>query len=364
MISSWPDETDRFRRTARLLWVAIAAVASVTAAALAFSGLHLDLASNPFLIAAGIGYWAIAWVYRSLRADEQIAIAIETTGQLLLIVLLGIVLSYPAATAALPYRDAELYAIDQWLGFDRHAYVDFVSNRDWLVTTVNIIYLTMQPQLGLVPLVLILARRLDRLQQFVMAFTIAVMLTVAIFVFVPAVGAFVHVDLTPEEYARLPAAIYTPARSLDALRSGALAFVPLNDLEGLVAFPSFHTAAGLLYAWALWPLRRLRWPAIILNCAMIATTPLGGAHYMTDLLGGAIISVAAVLVARRVCAGRPHARSIHHGSESGRINWSHFITASRLRFNYSTAPAPLWRHTEAPDSCATVPRRITGVNTE
>src|SRR5207248_2531378 len=145
------------------------------------------------------------------------------------------------------YRDAELYAIDQWLGFDRRAYVDFVANQTGLVTTVNILYLTMQPQLGLVPLALTLAKRLDRLQEFVVALTVALVLTIAIFPFVPAVGAFVHVDLTPEEYAHLPATIYTPARTLDALRSGVLQFVPLNDLEGLIAFPSFHTAAGVLY---------------------------------------------------------------------------------------------------------------------
>ena len=64
----------------------------MAAAALAFSGLRVDFASNPFLIAAGIAYWVIAWIYRSVRADEQIAAAIETTGQLLLIVLLGIIL--------------------------------------------------------------------------------------------------------------------------------------------------------------------------------------------------------------------------------------------------------------------------------
>jgi membrane-associated phospholipid phosphatase len=160
--------------------------------------------------------------------------------------------------------------------------------------------------------VLILARKLDRLQEFVVAFSIALVLTMAIFVFVPAVGAFVYVDLSPEQYARLPATVYTPARTLEALRSGTLAFVPLDDLEGLVAFPSFHTAAGLLYAWALWPLRRLRWPAIILNCAMIATTPLGGAHYVTDVLGGAIITALALVVARRVGAPRPQVRLIRH----------------------------------------------------
>ena len=70
---------------------------------------------------------------------------------MLLIMLLGIVISYPAAVTALPHRDAELYAIDQCLGFDRRAYVNFVSNRPELVTAVNIIDQTMQPQLALVP---------------------------------------------------------------------------------------------------------------------------------------------------------------------------------------------------------------------
>jgi hypothetical protein len=64
-------------------------------------------------------------------------------------------------------------------------------------------------------------------------------LTFAIFVFVPAVGAFVHVDLTPEEYLRLPASVYTPPRTLDAPRSSALHSIPLDDLEGLVAFQVF-----------------------------------------------------------------------------------------------------------------------------
>ena len=77
--------------------------------------------------------------------------------------------------------------------------------------------------------------------------------------------------------------------------------MPLDDLEGLVAFPSFHTAAGLLYIWAFWPLRLLRWPAIVVNCAMIATTPLGGAHYVIDLLAGAVVAFAAIAATQYVC---------------------------------------------------------------
>ena len=130
------------------------------------TGLRIDLASNPPLVAAAIGYGALPWFYHSLGHDERLATGLETTGQMLLTMLLGIVISYPAAVTALPYRDAELYAIDQWLGFDRRAYVDLVRHQAWLVTAVNIVYQTMQPQLALVPLALFLAGRLGRLQRF------------------------------------------------------------------------------------------------------------------------------------------------------------------------------------------------------
>jgi len=114
----------------------------------------------------------------------------------------------------------------------------------------------------------------------------------------------------------------------------------------------------------LWPMRWLRWPAIILNCAMIATTPLGGAHYVTDLLGGAIVATLAVVVTRRICAEQPHARAIHNVSNYARINWSQFITVPRFRFGYSITTAPSCKHTEAIGSCSIAPRPITSINSQ
>jgi hypothetical protein len=107
------------------------------------------------------------------------------------------------------------------------------------------IYLYMLPQLALVPAVLIFSARIERLQRFVAAYGIALFATVAIFVFMPAVGAFVYFDLTPAQYAALPNDVYTPARTLDALRSGTMKTINLSNLEGLIAFPSFHTAAAV-----------------------------------------------------------------------------------------------------------------------
>jgi hypothetical protein len=124
--------------------------------------------------------------------------------------------------------------------------------------------MSMLPQLAIVPLVSIITSQIERLQRFIAAYCIALILRIGIFAFVPAVGAFVYFDLTPSQYAALPPNIYMPARTLDGLRSGVTKTISLNNLEGLIAFPSFHTAAAILYAWALWRVKAVRWLAAAL----------------------------------------------------------------------------------------------------
>jgi hypothetical protein len=73
--------------------------------------------------------------------------------QLLLILMLGLLLSYAATVIAMPYRDEELLAFDRWLGFDRESYVRFFTDQPWKIRVSN---LAMLPQLAIVPLVMIL----------------------------------------------------------------------------------------------------------------------------------------------------------------------------------------------------------------
>ncbi len=221
--------------------------------------------------------------------------------QLLLVVVFGLLCTYAAASTPAPYRDPQLLAIDQWLGFDRKTYVDFFTDRPWKIELSNFIYLAMLPQMASVPVALLITKRMDRLQRFIASYGIALMATTVIFLFVPAVGAFVYVDLTPAQYATLPSEIYTPARTLDALRSDVMTTIRLNNLEGLIAFPSFHTAAAIVYAWALWPVKYIRWPIVALNVGIILTTPIGGAHYAIDVLAGAVVALGAIAGSGLVC---------------------------------------------------------------
>jgi membrane-associated phospholipid phosphatase len=301
-----PDspETTGFHQNSRALWWGVLVVIVATAIGFAATGLRVDLKSNVTLLILVAGYAAITFFYRIIRFDERLSQALTTVAQLLLIVIFGLLCTYAAAVMAMPYRDAELLAADQWLGFDRTSYVKFFTASLWRAHLSDFIYLAMLPQLAIVPFALIVTSRMEQFQRFVAAYGIALISTIAIFVFVPAVGAFVYFDLTPAQYATLPVEVYTPARTLDALRSGAMNTIRLDNLEGLIAFPSFHTAAAILYAWALWPLKSIRWPIAALNVAIISTTPIGGAHYATDVIAGAIVALGSIAASGVLCRSR------------------------------------------------------------
>jgi len=75
------------------------------------------------------------------------------------------------------------------------------------------------------------------------------------------------------------------------LREGQVVAIDPTRLPGLVTFPSFHTAGGIVVATAFW---RTRWfiPVAIYTAFMIASTPIYGAHYAIDLVAGAVVAVA------------------------------------------------------------------------
>jgi hypothetical protein len=192
------------------LWWGAVLVMLATGIGVAAIGLSVDFKSNPTLLLLVAAYVATTFFYRSIRFDERLSQALVAVAQLLLIMLFGLLCSYAAAVTAMPYRDAELLAIDQWLGFDRTSYLTVFTDSPWKVHLSNCIYLSMLPQLAVTPLFLIITNRMEHLQRFVAAYGIALISTIAIFVFVPAVGAFVYFDLTPAQYAALPIDVYTP----------------------------------------------------------------------------------------------------------------------------------------------------------
>ena len=293
----------------RTLWAVIAAMAAVAVLGYWTAGLSVDPLSNTALLGSFPIFGGIVWVYRSVRPNPQLACAMETTTQLLFVLLLGLLLTYAAIAAGYPYRDAELHAVDQWIGLDRQAYLAFIHEHPWLSEILTFAYLSLHLQMALIPFALVIAGQFTRFQHMVVAFAIALSLTIAVSIFVPAVAAFAYLDLKGVGIDALsPSAPYTHVPTMEALRSGALHVIKLDNLEALLTFPSFHTAAALMFAWATWTVPLVRWPSVLVNALMIAATPVNGAHYFVDLIGGSAVALLAVPLAAYLIGlpGRPH----------------------------------------------------------
>lgn len=295
---TFPDsDSDTSRaRTNKAIWAIIAVMLIAVCVSYSLAGLSIEIKTGAQILAVIPTSLGIAWYYRYRRFDPWISNGAEATAQLIAVVVLGTLLSYSAAAANFPYRDPELYAIDQWLGFDWKAYLDFINRHPMLGYVSNAAYFSMKLQLPLLILTLVVRAEFSRLQSFVIATALSLAITLIVFTFVPAIAYYAYLDVRPEDFANLsPSTPYEHIRHLEGIRTGATHIVSLDDLEGLITFPSFHTTSAILYVWAFWPARNLRWWIVGLNVLMIASTPIDGAHYAIDLIGGAFVAVVGIV---------------------------------------------------------------------
>lgn len=196
-----------------------------------------------------------------------------------------------------PFADAFLVAADGAMGFDWMKLLDIYMRHDWLFAASSYAYRSMFLQASLIPFALFLTGRRVRGWEFVTAWVVSGLLTALIFPFFPAEGPFVFHGLTPADVPALHVSFpWETGPAIDDIRNGLE-----NDLahakSGLVSFPSFHTAAGILFAWAMWPVKPLKLIFLGLNGLMIFATLIRGAHYLIDLIGGGIVAGVAIVIA-------------------------------------------------------------------
>jgi membrane-associated phospholipid phosphatase len=154
----------------------------------------------------------------------------------------------------------------------------------------------------LMPVVVIVslsaAGEAGRFYSYIKAHLIALLMTIAVALWLPAKAAFVHY-----RYAHLPGNAIDYGRAIAGLRDGSLRAIDLTHLAGIITFPSFHATMAILFTWAIWPVGRVRWLASAINSLMwLSAVPIGG-HYGVDLLGGSLVALIAIMLAPPSGAG-------------------------------------------------------------
>ena len=183
---------------------------------------------------------------------------------------------------------------------DWRAAMLWLSHRRALMGAANWVYESIgwQP-VGLIAM-LGLSGRTDRVWAFLTAWLVTLSVTCLLFALFPGVGAYAYFGLAAADVpAMRDPTPWHQAALLAELRAGTLHHIGFVDLDGIVTFPSFHAAAAVILAWGAWPVRAIRWPAILLNGAMLlSAVPIGG-HYLIDIAAGCVIAVIGISIARK-----------------------------------------------------------------
>jgi len=211
-------------------------------------------------------------------------------------ILLGVIASYPIAAASSGFADAKLARADALLRFDWVSWYAFVARYPLLQQLGAAAYATIY----ISPVILLgyLARTGQRAaaRQFLAAFWLAALLTLFLFPLMPAKGPLAFLWQGSIPY--MPTSALYQAEIIPELRDHVFTMIDLGALRGLVCAPSAHSACAVLYIVSAWRFRPLRWVLIPVNIAMLLSIPVEGTHYLTDMLMGAMVALAATMLVK------------------------------------------------------------------
>lgn len=273
-------------------WLAIATVAAIDGLLLAATGISLS-ADFLLLHAKGLAAWgALTLIYACLRHNPRLASMTQIVMQAFLFQLVDSVFSYLVLSFRAPLMDREFTRLDAMLGLDWLAWFRWIEQHPWLGTLLVYAYDSVPVQFFVVAAVLPWLGRQRFLSEFCTATMVALLIIVPISGLLPALGAWVHfgVGLTQPFW----------LADVLAMRAGTMPVLGEHGLQGIIVFPSFHTVLAILLVYAMrWSLFALVASAS-LNAVMLLSIPTVGSHYFVDLIGGAIVALLAIAVARRI----------------------------------------------------------------
>jgi membrane-associated phospholipid phosphatase len=259
-------------------------------------GMAIDYGSFAVLLKAIVLPAAAGIVYAVFRRMEPMRVALEAIlCGFLLMIPIGLC-SYAAIGVNLPVADEALIRMDNALGFDWRAFIGFVDARPVLATVLEYAYQSFTPQLLLTPVLLVMFGKPVRAYAMVTAYGLLCLASSLISAWYPALGTYVVYNVTADSLANINAHFgFAFIEQFNGVRDDPNFIFVLTEMMGILTFPSVHAAVAALCAWALWDVRALRYPFLVLNILMAISAVSHANHYLVDVIAG--IGVAAVAIA-------------------------------------------------------------------
>ncbi|RYY09851.1 MAG: phosphatase PAP2 family protein [Alphaproteobacteria bacterium] len=265
----------------RLFWTVLAAIAAIVPAWERLLSVDITGLSQALSVAAAM--LAVRALYVAVRPGARIVHTVLENGA-------GIVaytailapVSYLCARNTMPLFDDVFHAADARLGYDWLAWAAFENGVPAVATILKLAYASLLPQTVLVLVVLPIIGDGRRGFSFIRASLIAVIVACAGSYLFPAAGPQGTVTDWYPHWA--------------ALRTAEPFTTSLSQVQGIIAFPSFHASLAVLLLFAVRGLGVVTWAFGALEVLMLMATPTHGHHYLCDVIAGVGVAVGALLL--------------------------------------------------------------------
>jgi membrane-associated phospholipid phosphatase len=244
-------------------------------------GLSLDWSTawlGAVLLAALFIVWLNFYVVPGPREEWFVAEALFVVLLIILVTNVASPMQYGAVAMGAPYVDWWLAAADARLGVSVAAMAAWTRAHGAVALLALLAYASLLPQFVFAVVALAALRDRERLWEFAFHFHACLVVTVAALTIFPAVCPPAYYGFAPTiDMTRL-------IGQIKGFHDGSLTVVKFDELEGLVSFPSFHVAGGLIVTWAFRRRTRILVPLLALNAALVASTVVTGVHYLVDVI--------------------------------------------------------------------------------
>jgi hypothetical protein len=190
-------------------------------------------------------------------------------------------LSYLIESLRMPLVDRSLRTIDAALGFNWRSLTDFILSNRAITQILGHAYLSIPWQLVVILTICSVGAN-PRESEFAKNYVLSIIICVVIGGMLPALGE--------------PSPLQAVFRAQFAeVRSGHWQVLDYRAMQGLVAFPSFHTAFPIIAVYAVRHSLLAVLGVGVVNLLMLLSIPTFGGHYLTDMIGGAVVAIASIL---------------------------------------------------------------------
>ncbi|HEX4861646.1 MAG TPA: phosphatase PAP2 family protein [Rhizomicrobium sp.] len=239
--------------------------------------------------------------YEHVRKDERLSAMLAGTSFLLGMSASFSLLNYLLLTVAGTRIDMQLAAVDRAMGVDWPAMMAFVAHYPVTNAALQLIYLSVLPQIALLIVTIGLWGKPNRIYSLVLSVAFGAAISIAVWTAAPSFGAFSVYQLPASVSEHLAVALDGRyAKELIALLAQGPGYVSPTDAKGLIGFPSYHAALALIVVWQARELPVLRWVLGAVNAVVLVATPIQGGHHVVDVIAGAGVAAVAVLLADRI----------------------------------------------------------------